>query len=280
MSLTYFGVGQSSTYFTFSVSILIPSSSIITFKNPTSLTFYLYFSGFMYKSFASNLLITSATISSCPFLSSVPTITLSMKAATFPIFIKSLSNSFIIAWNMAGEFINLKNMMVDSKNLFGVVKAVFHSSLSFILISLQPCLKSIFVNTFLVPIFLITISGKGQLFFIIYSLRYRQSCTILFFPSFFLTKNTGAIWDDFKSLMYPFLNCFFINSHISLFSSLNKEYIFLFLSPNPFFILSQTLFSLYLYNQWTNFHKLSCAGKPQMRAICVYVECTKATTND
>ena len=44
--------------------------------------------------------------------------------------------------------------------------------------------------------------------------------------------------------------------------------------------LSQTSFSLYLHNQWTNFHKLSCAGKPQMRAIRTYAGCTKATTND
>jgi len=42
----------------------------------------------------------------------------------------------------------------------------------------------------------------------------------------------------------------------------------------------QTLFSLYLYNQWTDFHKLSCTGKPQMRATCTYVGCTKETTND
>ena len=27
-------------------------------------------------------------------------------------------------------------------------------------------------------------------------------------------------------------------------------------------VLSQTSFSLYLHNQWTDFHKLSCAGKP------------------
>jgi len=45
-------------------------------------------------------------------------------------------------------------------------------------------------------------------------------------------------------------------------------------------ILSQTSFSLYLYNKWTNFHKLSCAGKPQMRAIHTYVGGAKATTND
>jgi len=37
---------------------------------------------------------------------------------------------------------------------------------------------------------------------------------------------------------------------------------------------------LYLYNQWTDFHKLRCAGKPQMRAICIYIGCTKVTTND
>ena len=44
--------------------------------------------------------------------------------------------------------------------------------------------------------------------------------------------------------------------------------------------LSQTSFSLYLHNQWTDFHKLSCAGKPQTRAIHTYVGCIKATTND
>ena len=44
--------------------------------------------------------------------------------------------------------------------------------------------------------------------------------------------------------------------------------------------VSQTSFSLYLHNQWTDFHKLSCTGKPQMRAIRTYVGCTKATTNN
>jgi len=42
----------------------------------------------------------------------------------------------------------------------------------------------------------------------------------------------------------------------------------------------QTSFSLYLYNQWTDFHKLSCPGKPQVRAIYTYVGGTKATMND
>ena len=44
--------------------------------------------------------------------------------------------------------------------------------------------------------------------------------------------------------------------------------------------MSQTSFSLYLHNQWTDFHKLSCARKLQMRAICTYARYTKATTND
>jgi len=45
-------------------------------------------------------------------------------------------------------------------------------------------------------------------------------------------------------------------------------------------MVSQTSFSLYLHNQWTDFHKPSCARKPQMRTICTYVGCTKETTND
>ena len=31
--------------------------------------------------------------------------------------------------------------------------------------------------------------------------------------------------------------------------------------------MSQTSFSLYLHNQWTDFHKISCAGKPQIKTI-------------
>ena len=44
--------------------------------------------------------------------------------------------------------------------------------------------------------------------------------------------------------------------------------------------MSQTSFSLYLHNQWTDFHKLSCAEKPQMRTIRTYMGGTKATTNN
>jgi len=44
--------------------------------------------------------------------------------------------------------------------------------------------------------------------------------------------------------------------------------------------VSQTSFSLYLYNQWSDFHKLSYTEELQIRAIYKYVGGTKATTND
>ena len=133
MSLTHFSVSQSNTSFTFFSSILIFSSPTTTPRNPTSLIFYLHFSGFTYKLFSSNLFTTSATILSCHSSSCVPTITSSIKAATFPIFIKSLSNLFIMVQNMAGEFINPKNITMGSKDPSEIVKAAFHSSPSLIL---------------------------------------------------------------------------------------------------------------------------------------------------
>ena len=44
--------------------------------------------------------------------------------------------------------------------------------------------------------------------------------------------------------------------------------------------VSQNSFSLYLHNQWTTFHKLSYTRKPQMRAICTYIEYTQVITNN
>ena len=81
MSLTHFGVSHSNTSFTFSFSILIPSGPITTPKNSIFYIFHSYFSGFTYKSFSSNFLITSTTISLCISSISIPTITLSIKTA-------------------------------------------------------------------------------------------------------------------------------------------------------------------------------------------------------
>jgi len=68
-----------------------------------------------------------------------------------------------MAWNMASEFVSPKNMTVGLKDPSGVVKAAFHSSPCFILILLYSYFKFIFVNIFLVPMFLIIseISGSG-----------------------------------------------------------------------------------------------------------------------
>ena len=43
--------------------------------------------------------------------------------------------------------------------------------------------------------------------------------------------------------------------------------------------MSQTSFSLYLYNQWTSFHKLSYTKKLQIMAIHKYTGYTKVITD-
>jgi len=58
-----------------------------------------------------------------------------------------------MAWNVAGEFVNPKNITIGSKDPSGVVNAAFYSSPSLILILLYPHLKSIFVKIFFVPMF-------------------------------------------------------------------------------------------------------------------------------
>ena len=50
-----------------------------------------------------------------------------------------------------------------------------------------------------------------------------------------------------------------------------------FLGSWVWFIL-QTLFNLYLHNQWTSSHKPSCTEKHQIRVMCIYMEYTKVTT--
>jgi len=132
MSFIPFRVSQSTTPFTFSSSIFIPFSSITTPRKPISLTFHLYFSGFTYKLFSANLFTTSFTISSYSFFLSVSTMTSSMKFAIFPVLIKFQRISFVIVWNVAWEFVSLKNITIGSKVSSGVMNAAFHSSLSFI----------------------------------------------------------------------------------------------------------------------------------------------------
>jgi len=94
----------------------------------------------------------------------------SMKVAMSPWFMRSLNRSFIIAWKIAREFVNLKYMTVGLYALIYVVNATFHSSPFLILILLYPYLKSNFINTFLFPTpsNISAMRGREYLFFIIH----------------------------------------------------------------------------------------------------------------
>ena len=119
-------------------------------------------SGFIYRLFSTSLLTTSFTNSSYPSSPSILIITSSIKLATFSMLIKSHRILFIMVWNIAGEFVSLKNIMIGSNDLSGVVNTAFHSSPSFILMLLYFYHKSIFVNTFLVPMFSTIFEMRGN----------------------------------------------------------------------------------------------------------------------
>ena len=162
-SLNILGVSQSNTSFTFSSFIFIPSGPITTLKNLTSLTFYLHFSGLMYRSFSASLFTTSSTTSLCFFSSSVPTIMLFMKLATSLVLIKSLRILFIVVWIIAGEFVSLKNITVGFNNPSEVENAAFYWYPSLIcILSYPPHCRSSLVNIFFVPMFSIISKIKGR----------------------------------------------------------------------------------------------------------------------
>jgi len=101
-------------------------------KNTISLIFYLYFFGFIYKLFSTSFFTTSSTTLWCPSSSSAYTIASSIRLANFLMLIKSHRISFIIIWNIIGEFIKPKNITVGSKNFSSVMNIAFHSSFFFI----------------------------------------------------------------------------------------------------------------------------------------------------
>ena len=117
----------------------------------------------------------TSTSLSWPSSVSVATKMSSMKVAVSSWFIRSLNRLFIIAWKVAGEFVNPKYMTMGSYALICVMNATFHLSPSLILTLLYPYLKSNFVNTFLFPTLsnMSVMRGKGYLFFIVYWFMYR-----------------------------------------------------------------------------------------------------------
>ena len=70
---------------------------------------------------------------------------------------------FIMVWKVASKFVRPKNMTTGSYNPICVINAAFHSFPFLILMLLYPHLRSILVNTFLVPILStrLLINGKG-----------------------------------------------------------------------------------------------------------------------
>jgi len=87
----------------------------------------------------------------------------SMKVAMVPWLIISQKRLFIIVWKVAGELVSLKYMTIGLYASIYVIKTIFHSSPSLILMLLYPYLKSNFVNTFLLPTpsRISAISGNG-----------------------------------------------------------------------------------------------------------------------
>ena len=145
---------------------LLPSLfSLVLLPLPRNilLTFYLYFSSFMYKLFSTNLFINFSTISLWPFSISVLTNTSSINLTIFLALMRFQRILFIIVWNIANKFVSLKNITVSSNDPSSVVNATFHSSSFLIHILLYSHLRSIFVDTFFVPIFSIIskIRDKG-----------------------------------------------------------------------------------------------------------------------
>ena len=129
-----------------------------------------------------------------------------------------------------------------------------------------------------------------------------------FFSNYLVNGKTKYLWNSFSSPLYninigvsqesalfPILSVLYLSpifcileKHLenlkiptSILSFVDNG---LFISQNKSFsvsnIMSQTSFSLYLHNQWTNFHKISHVIKPQTRTICIYMGCIKATTNN
>src|SRR6266550_951946 len=91
-----------------------------------------------------------------------------------PLSVKSLKQSSIIAWNVAGEFRNPNIITFGSNNPRLVTKAAFHRSSSFIWTLLYPHRISNLVKYFDPFSFIMRsdISGKGYEFGFVNSFRY------------------------------------------------------------------------------------------------------------
>ena len=122
--------GHSRTAFTFSFFIFILLGLITTSKNFTFLTFHLHFYSFTYKLFSSNLSTTFSTTLLCPSFFSVPTITLSIKLATFQYW----SDFLVFCWLWLRKW--LVSLSISLNDTSSIISIAFHLLSFFICILL------------------------------------------------------------------------------------------------------------------------------------------------
>src|SRR5258705_4074769 len=112
-----------------------------------------------------------------------------------------------MAWNVAGELCNPKNITVGLNNPLFVTNAAFHSSPSLICTLSYPHQRSSLVKNFDPFRFIMRsdMSGNGYTFGFVYSFRYQQSWhgrKVLL--SFLGTKKNSEDCSDFDCWIYPF----------------------------------------------------------------------------
>ena len=135
-----------------------------------------HFSGLRNSPSLCSLARCSSTHHSCS--SSVPSVWTTISSIyteVSPLSISSLRSSSIMVWNVAGEFVNPKNITVGSNRPSLVLKAAFHSSPSLMCTLLYPHLTSSFVNHCFPDILWISsdMRGRGYLLGIVHLLRFQ-----------------------------------------------------------------------------------------------------------
>ena len=210
---------------------MTPRYSISGFRNS-------HFSGLRYRSYVSSFSSTwwisclcccLCCCSDSPLSGFIWIAMLSMYTDSHPWATSILKISFIIAWNVAREFVRPKNITRGSKRPWGIRNAAFHSSPSLILMLLYPHLMSNFVNRVYPTSLSITwgISGDTFRFFFMYLFRGRWSCTGRSFPSAFFMKKKLAVYGPLPALIVPHCRCSTVNFSISLISSWEALAVFL-----------------------------------------------------
>ena len=113
------------------------------------------------------------------------------------------------------------------------------------------------------------------LFTLIFSI---YSTSFIFFTLYFNFKSLFALFIFFKFNDLPIVSSVYMHVIVKF----SPSYWVLIISSiyDCLYLTLQTLFSLYLQNKWTNFYKLSCTRKSQIKTICTYIGYIRVTTNN